>query len=333
MLSNTLSLRQLFARLPPSCRARSVGRILEDTSLMPTVAIILGLLYEGRFTLMVAREKLGKTTFLWFLASVLAAGGEIFGARVRRRKVLVFSLEEAEGDTKSRAQALGNPALDRVHVVSRLRHPTLSPLHVLRANIAHLKPDVVIIDTLAAYSSGRIGSENDASAWNAVLLPLQEIAHTQNISVLLFHHAAKRGAGARGSTAISAIPDHLVDMTAAENLGSNVRCLNFRGRYSSGQMHIAFDDHRKSFHLADVGPMPRESAKPRGRAASDEQVSAAILSVVEAAGDVGAASGEIRKAAGVQGVRTDAILKALVEEGVVRKQRQGPAIRYAMANG
>jgi hypothetical protein len=109
------------------------------------------------------------------------------------------------------------------------------------AFVAQLVADVkahgfglVVFDTLAKLWP--VQEENDASAVDAALMPLWDVCKT-GASVLLIHHLRKSGGGeytgSRGSGALSAFPDILVELTRfdAKDNKCRKRLLHAKGRY------------------------------------------------------------------------------------------------------
>lgn len=321
------------ATLPPENRAQTVLSLKKDTSLTPPRVLVSHLLFNGRFTLLIARDKCGKTTLVWWMSAMLAAGGKVFGQSVRASRVLIVSLEEALGDSKARAVALGGKAIDGVFVLSNLDHPKLSRLEVLQANIDAVKPEVVIIDTLTAYASGEVADENSTAAWMAILPRLQKIAHKQGIALLVLHHAQKSGGEARGSTTITAVPDVLIDLSTVKGDDSTQRKLAWKGRYGTGEQLITFDAATSRFSLVASATDAAAAERPSAQATPSvdsvvEQKVLRVLATVDST--VGMPVGDVRRLTKGRGERVDRALARLVQQGAVVNRRQGRTSRYAL---
>jgi AAA domain/Bifunctional DNA primase/polymerase, N-terminal/Primase C terminal 1 (PriCT-1) len=196
-----------------------------------------GYLPAGGITLLSALWKAGKTTLLAHLLRALSAGGEFLGQPIRPARVLYIS-EEGERHWVRRRDdlALGD------HVGFYLQPFASKPAPDLWGSfIAQLKVDVethhfdlVVFDTLAKLWP--VAEENDAGSVDAALMPLWELTRA-GASVLLIHHLRKSGGaeytGSRGSGALSAFPDIIVELTRfdAGHVKDRKRVLRAKGRY------------------------------------------------------------------------------------------------------
>lgn len=196
-----------------------------------------GYLPAGGITLLSAYWKAGKTTLLAHLLRACAAGGDFLGRPLRACKVLYVS-EEGERNWVRRRDKLGLG--DNVGFYLQ-PFPTRADAAGWVGFIAQLKADVlehgfdlVVFDTLAKLWPAR--EENDAGAVDDALMPLSEVTKV-GAAVLLIHHLRKSGGqeytGSRGSGALSAFPDVIVELTRFD--GSDHRCrkrvLKAKGRY------------------------------------------------------------------------------------------------------
>jgi len=196
-----------------------------------------GYLPKGAITLLSALWKAGKTTLLAHLLRALGTGGEFLGQPIRASKVLYVS-EEGESHWVRRRDELGFGDHAGFYLqpfgVKPATADWLAFVGQLRADIQAHGFDLVVFDTLAKLWPVR--EENDAGEVDAALMPLWELTKA-GAGVLLIHHLRKSGGteytGSRGSGALSAFPDILIELTRFD--ASDAKCrkrkLIAKGRY------------------------------------------------------------------------------------------------------
>jgi hypothetical protein len=320
--------------LPPISVARQVAEIARDKQVTKAQPILPHFLYRGRTTLLVAPPKTGKTTWVWQVISAVANGSPVLGADVPQCRVLVLALEEALGDTKDRILESGLAKNTNVFVLSDHQVPGHRPFEVLEANVAIVKPDVIIIDTLSVYAQTEVASENDSNAWLAVLPEINKLAHRLDIAVLLIHHTDKAGTSARGSSTITAVPDNLAYLSEVKGQPSTVRQLTYKGRQSkSGSFLMDYDPSTRTYRKLEAPePVTTSSTPARGDKAAPS-VQQRLVALMQARTHAnGALYADLRKQAKAKGETVDAALKAMVAAGTARKTRDGRAYRYAVVN-
>jgi len=176
-----------------------------------------GYLSRGQITLLTGQWKIGKTALLACLLARLGTGAPLAGRQVQPGSALVVT-EEGAGLWHARCQTFGIG--DHVSFAFRpfLFAPDLKRWKMLTDNLSELhhkeRLDLVVIDPLATHWPCR--DENHAAGIMESLAPLRALA-SMNVAVLLLHHPRKaRGGGgrdARGSGALSAFIDVLIEMT------------------------------------------------------------------------------------------------------------------------
>jgi AAA domain len=197
-----------FPEPVPCSRLRSVG---EDARWL-----VDGYLARGEVTLYSALWKAGKTTWLSHLLRAFQDGGTFCGRAVQPAKVL-YVTEEAEHLWADRRDRLGIG--DHVSFLVRpFRHkPDVAGwvkfLAYLR-ELVELNPvDLLVLDTLSKLWPVR--DENDACQVDAALMPLHSLTD-MNLALLPVHHLSKgdglQATGTRGSGALTAFPDTIVEM-------------------------------------------------------------------------------------------------------------------------
>ncbi len=294
--------------LPPESVARQVAAIARDKQVTKAQPLVPHFLYRGRTTLL--------------------------GADVPQCGVLVLALEEALGDTKDRILESDLAKSTNVFVLSDHQVPGHRPFEVLQANVAMVKPDVIIIDTLSVYAQSEVASENDSNSWLAVLPEINKLAHRLNIAVLLIHHTDKAGTSARGSTTITAVPDNLAYLSEVKGQPSTVRQLTHKGRQSkSGAFLMDYDAATRKYRKMET-PEKATDAAPSTRPTNS--VVSLKTRLTELMGNRthpdGPLYADLRKQRKAKGERVDAELKAMVANGEARKARDGRAYRYALVS-
>jgi putative DNA primase/helicase len=175
--------------------------------LLPPPALVPRIAYAGRITLLAAREKIGKSTILAQMGVALTAGKPfLFGEALPLIPVLWYCLDEALADCIRRFRILG-AGLDHLTITDR--RPTAIEM---AADIAFCGARLVVIDTLAELWRGRIKSENDADEIGRFLDPYVRSARETGVALVLPHHKAKSDVDYRGSGAIGAKVDIILDM-------------------------------------------------------------------------------------------------------------------------
>jgi hypothetical protein len=88
----------------------------------------------------------------------------------------------------------------------------------LQRAVEEFKPDVIVIDSLIAWTRRVVKKEmpasGDAAAWAEVTRALSSLAHEHDVGLLTYHHSTKDGQRYRDSTEIAAAADVLVVMSS-----------------------------------------------------------------------------------------------------------------------
>lgn len=196
-----------------------------------------GYLPRAGTVLLSALWKAGKTTLLTHLLRALAADGEFLGQPVKAARVLYVS-EEGERHWVRRRDAMSIGDHCGFYLQPFKGRPSLADwvgfVADLCADVEKHKFDLVVFDTLAKLWPVR--EENDAGVVDEALVHLWELTK-RGAGVLLIHHLRKSGGqeytASRGSGALSAFPDLLIELTRfdpkAKSCGKRV--LSARGRY------------------------------------------------------------------------------------------------------
>jgi len=191
-----------------------------------------GFLLPGAVTLLTSLWKSGKTTLLSVLLSRLKTGGELAGLPLRAGRAVVVS-EESPELWWERGRTLALDGHVQWFCKPYQGQPTVQQWHDLLAQIGRMHDrapvDLLAIDPLASLAALR--TENDSAEMLKALAPLQRLT-TRGVSVLLCHHPRKgpvvAGQAARGSGALPACADILLEMQAVNRRNPKDRCRRLR---------------------------------------------------------------------------------------------------------
>jgi hypothetical protein len=221
---NTLELlEELIERTPKQKtdaeKARTRWKVSDlwkrDDIMRPPPPVVPYLAWEARSTLLAAREKSGKSTLTSYVATLVSRGWEFLGEPCRRGRVLIFGLEEYIGDTAQRLKKFDCDG-DAIEIVEAFTGgPTDRPSEV-RSHIEAVRPTLVIIDSLIAYSRGSVTDANSAMQNAEVVQSITDLAHSQSVALILIHHAKKSDGTYRDSSAIGGAVDVIAEIHAPD---------------------------------------------------------------------------------------------------------------------
>lgn len=226
-----------------------------------------GYLPKGAITLLSALWKSGKTTLLSHLLKACAAGGEFLGQPIRAARVLYVS-EEGEQHWVRRRDDLALSDNVGFYLQPFGSKPDLANWDAFIGRLVTDAQkhgfDLVVFDTLAKLWP--VVEENDAGAVDAALMPLWKLTKA-GVAVLLIHHLRKSGGqeytGSRGSGALSAFPDIIVELTRfdAGNVKDRKRKLCAKGRYDETPDELVIELRDGAYlHVPDPGSSPVPAA-------------------------------------------------------------------------
>lgn len=265
-------------------RARSLANLLADPRLKRAFDIAVPLLAAiGRLTLLVAREKLGKSTFARAAAAAVSCGAHFLGQPTTQGVVLWVVLEELLADVVVKF-AQFEPSMDEIFL---LQPSPERRFEELAAEIEAVRPRLIVIDTLSSYADGQDADENNSMVWTRLLGQLRRLAEEHNTAIILVHHATKRDGTYRGSTAIGASVDQIVEMHEGD-ANSTVRMMRCRGRWDIQDYSVRYDKANNSYaYIGEVNePTERvtELARQRMRGWLAEHTGAGKTAITTEAG-------------------------------------------------
>lgn len=206
--------------------------------LEPPPIIVPRLAWEGRVTLLAAREKVGKSTMMGQAAAALAKAPQAFlGDDIADpAPTLWIGLDEPLGDIVRRLDRYGlrEPALtDRIAI--RNQRPSLD---VLLRMVEAFRPRLIVLDHLTEYVTGVVDDPNSPTQYQPILRDFRQLAQATNTGIVLLHHASKAG-GYRDSTAIGAGVDAIVLMVEDEK-DEALRVCKCRGRVAVSDFRLTY---------------------------------------------------------------------------------------------
>ena len=186
-----------------------------------------GYIARGNITLLTSQWKTGKTTLLSVLLSKLNTGGQLAGLNVAQGRAAIIS-EENPSHWHRRGQQLDFGPHACFFCRPFPGKPSRQQWHSFVQRLSELQSernlDLAVIDTLSAVLPA--GAESQVDCTLAALRPLEQLTRA-GMAVLLLHHPPKgelrAGQAARGSGALSAYADVLVEMRSLARTGPHDR--------------------------------------------------------------------------------------------------------------
>lgn len=207
--------------------------LLHPELLVPPPVILPRLAWEGRLTMVAAREKAGKSTLVGQAVAALAEDQLFLAERIRPTTVLWMGLDEPKGDIVRRLADYG--ATGRVAVMTE-RPGVLA----LEQAIAELGAGLVVIDTLLEFASGFVTDANAAMDWQPILKSLRGILQRTGAAGIVLHHGKKGADGEyRDSTQIGAGVDAIITMSEVAGDPTLRKC-KYRGRLRGADFDVRF---------------------------------------------------------------------------------------------
>jgi len=226
-------------------RSRSLAEILKDPrATQPPAAVVPGLAWAGRITLVAAREGVGKSTLFSAAAAAVTTGAAFLGDPCARGSVLWVLVEEHLNDLVIRALRFETAQGNELHVLERPDEP----LTTLEAEVQRLKPALVVVDTLHAFAAPLVKDKSQSDDWLTVMAALDRIARTTNTAVLMAAQALKGTGDYRDSGAIGHGVDVVLNLLRPDRT-SAVRVLERqKARWDLPDLHVELvdDEYRRT---------------------------------------------------------------------------------------
>jgi hypothetical protein len=223
---------------PASPRYRLLSDLLGDPQMLqPPPCIIPRLAWQGRVTALAAPYKAGKTTLAAQAIAAKTTGQSFLGDAVASSAAVWVGIDESTPDTVQKLAHFG--ARDAIAMIERDPESSIS-IASLESVVRELGASVTVVDCLSEWVAGIIDNENDASQWVPHLRAFRDLATCTGCAVVLLHHA-NRGTGTiRGSSAIGAGVDAVIELKPVDG-DLTVRKVESRGRMISEDFRIRYD--------------------------------------------------------------------------------------------
>jgi hypothetical protein len=191
-------------------------------------------------SLLVAKPKVGKSTFARALAVAVAAGRPFLDRDVAQGPV-VYVLFKGEGladEIKLEWRRLARPEGSPLYLLDATNVEGRQALRELAQSVRHVQPRLVIVDTLQHIA--RVKDMNSYSEVHEKLDPIHRVA--RGAPILLLHHSPKNeredvADAALGSTALYGASEVMIRLRR-DRTDTSVRYLDSQGRYGELQPHV-----------------------------------------------------------------------------------------------
>jgi hypothetical protein len=203
----------------------------EGLAMQGPEVVVPYLAWRGRATLLVGREKLGKSTLMTAAAVAVCCGERFLGAETLQGPVLYLALEEHPEDLAARFCGFGGGCEDPLFGVSRLQDPYTDfkkAVEELYQRVGQ-NPVLVVVDSLQRYATSLVSDASSSSEWSPVMSFLVDMARTWDTAVVILHHPRKKDDMYRDSSVIGATVDAIICMN--DGNGENARKFKGKGRW------------------------------------------------------------------------------------------------------
>jgi len=285
--------------------------------------LLEGYLARHSLTLLAGKPKAGKSTLSLALGAALASDAAHFlGRKIASGPVLYVSEESAPTLAHKLAPLDGLRVLPRDAVWPKPSWRDLIAASVEEAQ--RIDAPLLIVDTWSFWTSLPKDAEKDAGAVQAAMQPLLDA--TRAVAVMATLHQRKAGGedgdSVRGSSAIAGSADIVIELERLPD--PTQRLLLALSRYPStpGSLLIDRDPATGAWRALSEG------GRTDGRALRDRQ---ALISALD--GEL-LKRDELEEATGAPSRQWDGQLKALVNEGLVRRTgdgKKGDPYRFTLA--
>ena len=187
-----------------------IGKLIDKPYEEPSW-LVEDMLLEGGLSMLVAKPKIGKSTFARFLAASVAKGDLLLGRDVKQGPVIYIAMEEMESEATRHFRKMG---IKNEPIYTRIAYAPEQAMKKLEYDVEKIKPALVIIDPLFRFTKIRDG--NDYAEITRALAPILKLARSSDAHIIVVHHAGKgmRSGGDEvlGSTALFGAVDCLISM-------------------------------------------------------------------------------------------------------------------------
>jgi putative DNA primase/helicase len=186
---------------------------------IPLEYVVENLLVSGTVSCVVAKPKVGKSTFARNLCLAVSRGEVFLGFKTKKGECIYLALEEREEDLKNDFRAMGANGSEPIYI-----HAAAAPAEGITGLcdlVIERRPVLVVIDPL--FRLARIRDEKAYAETYTALGPLIDVAREAGTHVMLTHHAGKSAKADAidsplGSTAIGGAVCTLVHLKRTETM-------------------------------------------------------------------------------------------------------------------
>ncbi len=263
--------------------------------------LVPGIIAPGVLAILSGDPKAGKSTFTAGMMAALVTGGDFLGYTLPKTQVEWLTEERPATLWPKRQQwpSLGKVKTLMIHERGGGSWPEEIAEAVDRALASGAR--LLVVDTFAAWAQLVGDDEQSSGHVMAAMAPLL-LAASKGLAVLLIHHDRKSGGdhgrAMRGSGALAAAADIIVQLTRSTAEQPARRRLSITGRFPEAVLHVTLGPD--GYHLADAETASKDNGdeallldhlRQDGltvgelqelTALTDERVRAAALSLTEA---------------------------------------------------
>lgn len=231
--------------------------------------VIDDLLNRGGTSLLVAKQKVGKSTFAANIAVAVAAGLPFLGHKTHQGTVHIYSLEVHRAFIREQyrkliaAYGLTSAPDIMIHASTRIFDNALETIADI---IMEQKPCLVILDPLAKVLDKLVDSNSYLEVYRA-MRPVIQLAEESNTHILCIHHSNKGMSegtdSVMGSVGFAASVD--LTMMLRRDREANIRTLDIEARLlpESDTIAFDFDDNRMVEELGSRDTVIKLGAEQR----------------------------------------------------------------------
>jgi len=312
------TLQKIAANLPKAgFNLLSIGELLSRPEIPPDY-LVDDLLIRGTLSCVVAKPKVGKSTFARGLCLAIARGEPFIGRNTRQGLCVYLALEERHEEITADFRAMGADGSEsiKVHADPAPASAILSLIELIRKE----HPLLVVIDPL--FRLAHIRDEKAYAEVYTALGPLIDLARETGTHILVTHHAGK----SYKSDAI----DSPLGSTAIGGAAATLIVLNKRAQDRTIQTVTRIGAIMPETNLSfDAGTKTLSLGVARVEADRTD-IENQIINFLKTAGE--RTEPEIdRQVKGMNTVKRDA-LRILVEKGVINREgkgKKGDAFKYS----
>jgi len=238
----------------------------------PPTWLVTDLLVQKSVVMLYGQSGVGKSFVAIEMAGAIITGQDCLGVAHDNAGPVVYLAGEGGEETAKRMlgwcehhgvdrDVLGSMFHLRPHS-GRLHDPHWTATNEVVASIAALKPRLVFVDTLHTYLLGASDSEDKAIA--EFIAACVQIAQTTGATVVFIHHPKKGSLEYRGSGALYADSDTVLELDGDVTTHSNLRVKKQKGTAKGEPFTVGFTTHHGT-HPVTLEPYSTLVAHPMSR--------------------------------------------------------------------